>query len=101
MHSTRFSDQEARFFKPVFPIFMVKIPFVPACQLLNPHYSWSFYYVGGSGHVYYVALLRVPRRTVEYVSGALRSLHIYTWREAPSATPVCAASLRTLMNNAD
>jgi len=38
---------------------------------INPHYSWSFYCGGGSGRVCCVALLRAPRRTVEYACGAL------------------------------
>jgi hypothetical protein len=38
---------------------------------LNPHFSRAFYCGGGSGHVYGVALRRAPRRTVEYVCGAL------------------------------
>src|SRR5512136_616600 len=38
---------------------------------LSPHFSQAFYCGGGSGHVYSVALGRAPRRTVEYVCGAL------------------------------
>jgi hypothetical protein len=38
---------------------------------INPHFSRAFYYGGGSGHVYCVALGRAPRRTVEYACGAL------------------------------
>ena len=37
----------------------------------NPHFSPAFYCGDGSGHVYCVALCRAPRRTVEYVCGAL------------------------------
>src|SRR5208337_1126585 len=37
----------------------------------SPHFSQAFYCGGGSGHVYFVALRRAPRRTVEYVCGAL------------------------------
>jgi hypothetical protein len=37
----------------------------------SPHFSRAFYCGGGSGHVYCVALGRAPRRTVEYVCGAL------------------------------
>jgi hypothetical protein len=33
-------------------------------------------------------------------AGPLRNLHAYTWREAPSAMPVCTASLRNLVRNA-
>src|SRR5512136_3092493 len=40
-------------------------------QTLDPHFSPAFYCGGGSGHVYCVALLRAPRRTVEYACGAL------------------------------
>jgi hypothetical protein len=47
-----------------------------------------------------VALCRAPRHTVEYACGALRNLYVYTWREAPSAIPFCAASLRKLVRNA-
>ncbi len=36
-----------------------------------PHFSRAFYCGGGSGHVYFVALRRAPRRTVEYACGAL------------------------------
>jgi predicted RNase H-like HicB family nuclease len=65
-----------------------------------PHFSPAFYCGGGFGHVYCVALCRAPRHTVEYACGALRNLHCYTWREAPSTIPVCAASLRNLVRNA-
>jgi hypothetical protein len=68
-----------------------------ACS--SPHFSPAFYCGGGSGHVNCVALCRAPRHTVEYACGALGSLHIYTWREAPSTMPVCAASLRNLVRN--
>jgi len=37
----------------------------------SPHFSPALYCGGGSGHVYYVALGRAPRRTVEYACGAL------------------------------
>src|SRR5512136_2162689 len=37
----------------------------------GPHFSPAFYCGGGSGYVYRVALLRAPRRTVEYACGAL------------------------------
>jgi len=40
---------------------------------LNPDYLWSFYCGGGSGHVYCVALGRIPRRTVKYACGILPS----------------------------
>ena len=38
---------------------------------MNPHFSQDFYCGGADGHVYCVALRRAPRRTVEYVCGAL------------------------------
>jgi hypothetical protein len=37
----------------------------------NPHFSRAFYSGSASGHVYFVALCRAPRRTVEYACGAL------------------------------
>ena len=37
----------------------------------SPHFSRAFYCGGASRHVYCVALRRAPRRTVEYVCGAL------------------------------
>ena len=40
-------------------------PFVKSC------FSQDFYCGGADGHVYCVALRRAPRRTVEYVCGAL------------------------------
>ena len=40
-------------------------------QRFSPHFSRAFYCGDGSGHVYCVALCRAPRRTVEYVCGAL------------------------------
>jgi hypothetical protein len=69
-------------------------------QAPSPHFSPAFYCGCGSGHVYCVALCRAPRHTVEYACGAIENLHIYTWREAPSTMPVCAASLRNLVRNA-
>ncbi len=48
---------------------------LPECRSVgagfNPHFSPAFYCRDGSGHVYCVALRRAPRRTVEYVCGAL------------------------------
>jgi hypothetical protein len=45
----------------------------------------------------YIGLLDVQSST----SPGLSESYIFiTWREAPSATPVCDASLRTFMNNA-
>ena len=39
--------------------------------ITSPHFSQDFYCGGADGHVYCVALRRAPRRTVEYVCGAL------------------------------
>ena len=57
---------------------------------VNPHFSQAFY-CGGSGRAYGVALLRAPRRTVEYAGPSVTRL---------VSTPVCAASLRNLVRNA-
>ena len=59
-------------------------------RVLNPHYSQSFYWSGGSGYVYGVALPRTPRRTIEYAFGVLSRAG---W-EAPDASCIQAHLLR-------
>ena len=56
----------------------------------SPHFSPGFYCGGGSGHVYCVALGRIPRRTVKQPIPVARLVSM----------PVCAASLRNLVRNA-
>src|SRR5512137_1276301 len=53
------------------------------CFVAGPHVSQAFYCGGGSGHVYCVALGRIPRRTVEYACGILPSRALYPCPSAP------------------